>query len=77
MTKVVLDARASSVMLPGSEGDLEVLGNHTPLVTALRPGRIVAACNGEHKDIQVAGGFVVVTPRRVDVLADLAEVTPR
>lgn len=77
MTKVVLEARASSVMIPGSEGDFEVLGNHAPLVTALRPGRIVATCNGEHKYVQVDGGFVVVMPDRVDVLADPADVTPR
>ncbi len=75
--KVVLNARVTSVIVPGTEGDFEVLGNHTPLVTVLRPGRIVATCNGERKNIEVAGGFVMVTPDRVDILAERADLTPR
>ncbi|MEW6104792.1 MAG: ATP synthase F1 subunit epsilon [Bacillota bacterium] len=74
--KTVLETRATSVSIPGSEGDFQVLGNHAPIVSALRPGRIVAACNGEQKDVEVTGGFVVVTPDRVDVLVDLADLMP-
>jgi len=75
--KTVLEARATSVFIPGFEGDFQVLGNHAPVVSALRPGRIVATCNGEQKDVEVTGGFVVVMPDRVDVLVDLADLTPR
>lgn len=69
--KTVLETRATSVFIPGSEGDFEVLRNHAPVVSALRPGRIVVTWKGKQEDIEVSGGFVVVTPDRVDVLVDL------
>lgn len=74
--KTALATRATSVLIPGSEGDFQVLGNHAPIVSALRPGRLVAACSGEQRDVEVTGGFVVVTPDRVDVLVDLADLKP-
>lgn len=74
--KVLLEVRARSVILPGSEGDFEVLWNHIPLVSALRPGRIVATVDGESRTIEIAGGFVEVTPGRVRVLAGNPRLTP-
>ncbi|MEW5865557.1 MAG: ATP synthase F1 subunit epsilon [Bacillota bacterium] len=74
--EVILEARATSVIVPGSEGDFEVLWNHTPLVSALRPGRVVAVVDGVAKDIGVTGGFVEVTPGRVQVLAGKEGLTP-
>lgn len=68
--KTVLTTRATSVLIPGSEGDFQVLRNHAPTVSAIRPGRIVVDRNGARKDIEVTGGFVIVTPDRVDVLLD-------
>lgn len=74
--KVLLEARATSVIVPGGEGDFEVLWNHAPLVSALRPGRVVAVVGGVARDIEVTGGFVEVTPDKVRVLATDGHLTP-
>lgn len=74
--RVLLEARATSIIVPGSEGDFEVLRNHTPLVSALRPGRIVAVVGGVARDIEVTGGFVEVTRDRVQILAGTEGLTP-
>ncbi|MGE5594218.1 MAG: ATP synthase F1 subunit epsilon [Betaproteobacteria bacterium] len=74
--KIVLETKAAAVLIPGSEGDFEVLGNHAPLVSALRPGQVTAACDDGRRLIEVRGGFAVVTPDRVDILADQAHLKP-
>jgi len=74
--RIILEAKAAAVLIPGSEGDFEVLGNHAPLVTALRPGQLTAACQDGRKQVAVHGGFAIVTPDRVDILADEAHLKP-
>jgi F-type H+-transporting ATPase subunit epsilon len=38
--EVYFDGEARSVTLPGSAGEMTVLGHHEPLVTTLKPGII-------------------------------------
>lgn len=60
---------ATSVSLPGTEGDLTIMADHAPVITTLRPG-IVSVEGGE--DYVVTGGFAEVTPGGVSVLAEMA-----
>jgi len=61
------------VVVPGAEGDLGVLPNHSPLIATLRPGVIDIHDGGKVKErIFVAGGFCEVSPERCTVLAEEA-----
>jgi F-type H+-transporting ATPase subunit epsilon len=61
------------IVLPGSEGELGILPQHTPLLTALKPGVILIRRKGVEEIFAVGGGFVDVRPDKVIVLAQSAE----
>ena len=61
------------VIAPGIEGQLGILPHHTPLMTMLQPGELIAKKGGEEFSLVVSGGFMEVRPDRVIVLADSAE----
>lgn len=59
------------VVMPGEEGDLGILIEHSPLVTLLRPG-VVAVYQGDKVERRffVAGGFAEVSPEGCVVLVE-------
>ena len=61
------------VLAPGVVGQLGVLPHHTPLMTMLQPGELIARKGGDEFSLAVSGGFLEVRPDRVIVLADSAE----
>jgi F-type H+-transporting ATPase subunit epsilon len=61
------------VIAPGVEGQLGILPHHTPLMTMLQPGELIARKGSEEFSLAVSGGFLEVRPDRVIVLADSAE----
>jgi F-type H+-transporting ATPase subunit epsilon len=61
------------VIAPGVEGQLGILPHHTPLMTMLQPGELIARKGKEEFSLAVSGGFLEVRPERVIVLADSAE----
>jgi F-type H+-transporting ATPase subunit epsilon len=70
--KLLFSGDVTQVDLPGTEGDMGVLAQNAPLVTALRPG--ILAIHGESGALRVVvnGGFAEVGPAGLTVLADLA-----
>ena len=71
--KIIKSESVEMGVIPGSEGDLGVLPNHTPLIATLRPGILKIYENGEIKQIMfVGGGFCEILPERCVVLADEA-----
>src|SRR3954454_9071109 len=62
-----------SVTLPGSEGELTVLPEHAPLMTALQPGPLVFRKAGVETDVALSGGFMEIRDDKVTILADTAE----
>jgi F-type H+-transporting ATPase subunit epsilon len=71
--RVVFSGDADIVILPGVEGEMGILPNHAPLLTALRYGSIVVRKQGEEQYSTVAGVVSEVQPDQVTVLADAAE----
>ena len=71
--RLLLSEDAEMVTLPGTEGDLGVLPGHEPLITTLRPG-VIAVKGGGQGDARffVMGGFAVVNPEKLTVLAEEA-----
>jgi len=68
-------ADASEVVLPGEEGVLTVLPQHTPLLTALRPGvMIVIDLEGSEQHFAVHGGFAEVSRDKILVLTESYEM---
>ena len=61
------------VVVPGAEGDVGILPNHSPLICTVRPGVIKVFEGGKvTEEIFVAGGFCEVSPERCTVLAEEA-----
>ncbi len=61
------------VIAPGVLGQLGILPHHTPLMTMLEPGELIARKGSDEFGLVVSGGFLEVRPDRVIVLADTAE----
>jgi len=47
-----------SVNVPGIEGDLEILSNHIPIITFLKPGRINIEAEGSKKSFFISDGVL-------------------
>lgn len=72
--KLLVSEAVDMVVIPGSEGDLGVLPEHSPMITLLRGGEVILY-QGEKITARyfVTGGFAEITEERVTVLADTAE----
>lgn len=68
----LFSGQVDQVDLPGTEGDLGVLPNHSPLMAAIRTGAITVYSNGSEEKFFVEGGFADVTPAGLTVLAEIA-----
>jgi len=62
---------ATSVRLPGAEGEMTVMASHAPVIAALRPG-ILRVEGGKGGEYVVTGGFADVGAAGVSVLAERA-----
>jgi F-type H+-transporting ATPase subunit epsilon len=61
------------VVLPGLEGRMGILPNHSPLLTVLGFGEVVVRSGGEEEFFAIGGGFAEIQPDRIIILADSAE----
>ncbi len=61
------------VVVPGVVGELGILPDHAPLMTALKIGIMKIQQEGKTFKMAVSGGFMEVRNSRVTVLADSAE----
>ena len=62
---------ATSVLIPGAEGDMTVMADHAPVISTLRPG-ILKVEGAENADYVVTGGFAEINAAGVTVLAEQA-----
>lgn len=71
--RLLVAEEAQSVVVPGAEGDFQVLPKHAPLLSTLRPGLLdVVLAGGQDRRIFVRGGFADVGPESLTVLAETA-----
>jgi F-type H+-transporting ATPase subunit epsilon len=69
----VFSGEAKFVALPGENGELGIMPQHTPLITRIKPGEVrIERPDGGQEFIFVAGGILEVQPHTVTVLADTA-----
>ena len=72
--KLLLSETVKSVTVPGTEGYFTVLGEHSPLMTTLKPGFVTVTDNSNVAHVYyVRGGFADVSPEGLTLLAEEAE----
>lgn len=72
--KVVFEQEIDSVTLPTQTGQITVLPNHVPLLSALQAGEMIIKTDSKEIPLAIAGGFVEVKPgSEVVVLTENAE----
>ncbi|MEE2774869.1 MAG: ATP synthase F1 subunit epsilon [Pseudomonadota bacterium] len=70
--KKVTSAKAVSVVLPGMEGDMTALPNHSTFLTSLRPGVLTVNATDAVHEYVVTGGFAEICGSTTTVLAERA-----
>lgn len=64
--------KADSLLVPSIAGQLGILPNHIPLITALKYGKIIVKKGGEIKEIEIEKGFIEIRPKsEVAILATI------
>ena len=69
----IYSGEATLVVATGEIGELGIAPQHAPLITRLKPGKVVVTTpSGEQLDFAISGGMLEVQPDVVTVLADTA-----
>jgi F-type H+-transporting ATPase subunit epsilon len=71
--QTVWDAKAEEIILPSTTGQLGILTNHAPLLTALEIGVMRVKSGKEWVPIALFGGFAEVENNEVTILVNAAE----
>ena len=67
--KIYLEGDAQMVVLPGAEGDLGILPNHSNIITSLRPGIIKVTNSDQTQSLFVEEGFIKFSNNELLVIA--------
>ena len=69
----IYSGEATLVVATGEVGELGIAPRHAPLITRLKPGKVVVTtADGDQLDFAIGGGILEVQPTVVTVLADTA-----
>lgn len=69
----IFHGQATLVVATGEIGELGIVPRHAPLITRLKPGKVVVTTEaGEQLDFAISGGILEVQPQVVTILADTA-----
>lgn len=75
LERVVYSDTVDQITLPTKMGEITVLPDHLPIISALKAGEIVIKQEKEEIVIAISGGFIEVKPDKLIILADAAEHT--
>lgn len=71
--KEIFHGEATLVVATGELGELGIAPKHAPLITRLKPGKVVVTtASGEQLDFAISGGILEVQPQVVTVLVNTA-----
>lgn len=66
---------ATLVSAPAADGEIGILAGHTPILSALRAGKIrITVEKGNKVEVEITGGFLSVDHDVVTVVVDSANV---
>lgn len=67
----IFHGEATLIVATGEQGELGIAPRHAPLITKLKPGKVVVTQpDGTVLDFAISGGILEVQPQVVTVLAD-------
>jgi F-type H+-transporting ATPase subunit epsilon len=65
----VFEGEISSLLVPGSNGQLQVLKNHAPLVSSLGKGEVrMVQSDGTKQSFTITSGFIEVLKNEISLL---------
>ena len=71
--KLLYSGQVERISVTGIMGEMGILPQHAPLLTALKPGQVcLYRSNGEEEIIYISGGMLEVQPHIATILADTA-----
>ena len=68
----IFSGDADRVFVTGSEGEIGIAPQHTPLLTQLKPGMVRVVRDTTEEVFYISGGMLEIQPYVVTVLADTA-----
>ncbi len=69
----IFHGEAEMIVVTGELGELGIAPRHAPLITRLKPGKVVVTQpGGEVLDFAISGGILEIQPQVVTILADTA-----
>lgn len=71
--RTVFENDVDIVVVPGMDGEMGILPQHSPLLSTIRLGVIKVRYGGQEENFTITGGLVEVQPDIVTILADAAE----
>ena len=70
----IFSGEITSVKVPGTTGQFEVLQNHAPIVAALTEGSVrIKKANGETYKFDIKKGFIEVLYNQISLLVQVTE----
>lgn len=67
---VLFDGEVSDVVLPAFHGELGVLPRRSPVMTAVRQGRLRFTQDGEARSVEIGDGFATVDQDHINVVVE-------
>ena len=68
--KVEFRGQVERVVVPGTNGQFEILPNDAPIISSLEPGAVSFFDNGGLHEVQIASGFVEVQKNIVTICVE-------
>lgn len=68
--KKLFSGEVTSVLVPGTAGQFQVLNNHAPIISTLIKGKVVIKSSEGEKSFDIKSGVIEVLKNNVVVLAE-------
>ena len=71
--EILLQEVIEKVSIPTVEGEITILPNHIPLMSAMKPGELKIVRDGKQEFFSVTKGVIEVDGKSITILTDAAE----
>ena len=68
--KKVFSGKISGVKVPGSDGAVELLNNHAPIISTLEKGAVRIKTKDGEQNIEIDGGILEMLNNKIIILAE-------
>lgn len=71
--KVAYEGEADQITIPTRDGEITVLANHIPLISAMKHGELIVKNDGRDVFLAVCNGFIEVKNNEIVIMTDIAD----